>query len=221
MKKYSLAILAITLATMTQVAAVSPTLTGASGLITMPTGEALKYKEVSIAYDHIFADKEKNDEWFYKANVGTFQNWELGVVGGSSPEEGMFLNTKYYLISDQSKNPFSVAVGVQNIASEDDADLYMAMSKRFMEGIGLHLGFKANFDQEINPTIMAGADYYVTDRIQLMLDVTGEKEEYSGNIGGMLFITKELFIRGSIIDITENLYEKRRSSIGIGFSKYL
>ncbi len=201
--------------------ALSPSLGGSTGLITMPTGESLKYKEVSIAYDYVYAENAEDDAWSYKANLGTFQNWELGVVGGKEPDEGVFLNTKYYLISDQSRNAISVAIGIQNISSKDDCDAYLVASKRFIEGIGLHFGFKANFNEKINPTLMLGADYYVTDRFQIMADLTGEQEDYSGNVGALFYLTKEIFVRGSIVDLTENLYDTRRVSIGLGFSKYL
>jgi len=199
----------------------APSLYGPTGLITMPTGESLKYKEVSIAYDYVYAKNADDDVWYYKANLGTFQNWELGVVGGSSPEEGMYLNTKYYLRSSESRYAVSTAIGIQNIASKEDTDLYMVASKRFEVGLGAHLGFKANFNKKIDPSFMFGMDFFITDDLHILGDVTGKDEEYIGNIGVSFYPIPEMYIRVGIIDITENLYEKRRFSVGLGFSKYL
>lgn len=198
-----------------------PTINGPTGLVTMPTAEALKYKEFNLSYDYLFAKDVANDSWSYKANLGTFKNWELGVVGGSAPKEGMFLNAKYYLMSDESRFPVMVAVGIQNISSNDLTDVYMVASKQFQGGLGAHFGFKATFANSIDPSLMFGLDYAINDVLSVLGDVGGTDKHYALNLGTDFSLTPDVALRGSLLDVTNNSIEGFRWGIGIAYGKSL
>ncbi|MSR88523.1 MAG: hypothetical protein EXS67_02590 [Candidatus Margulisbacteria bacterium] len=197
------------------------TLNGPTGLVTMPTAEALKYKEFNLSYDYLFAKKATNDSWSYKANLGTFKSWELGVVGGSKPKEGMFLNVKYYLMSDESRFPVMVAVGIQNISSNDLTNVYMVASKQFQGGLGAHFGFKATFADSIDPSIMVGLDYAINDAWGVMGDVGGIDKHYTLNLGTDFLLTPDVALRGSFIDVANSSIEGFRWGIGLAYGKSL
>jgi hypothetical protein len=198
-----------------------PSVTGPTGLVTMPTAEALKYKEFNVGYDYLFGKTSSQNAWFYKSNVGTFKNWELGVVGGSTPQEGMFLNAKYFLMSDETRYPVMVAIGLENISSSDLTDMYMVASKRFQGGFSAHFGFKAIFADSIDPSIMAGLDYVLNDKLTLLGDISGSEKHYTLNAGVDFALTNDFQIRGTFLDITSNSVDKFRMGVGFAYTTYL
>lgn len=198
------------------------TINGSTGLLTVPSAEALKYKEISVGYDYLFSDRDRDeDAFFYKATLGTFQDWEIGVVGGSEPDEGMFLNVKYYMMSDNSRYPVMVAIGMENLSSEDNTSVYMVASKRFKGGLSGHFGFRALFSDEIDPSIMAGLEYFVNNNIVLITDISGQQQDYAVNSGIDYQLSPEVTIRAAILDIGKVSDEGLRYSMGIVLAKFL
>ncbi|NBV43159.1 hypothetical protein EBR96_10405, partial [bacterium] len=103
-----LGMLTLLLSTAVQLSA-EPTINGPSGLVTMPTAESLEYQQFNFALDYKMANQVQ--ERFYSFNMGMFKNVELGITGGSTPTEGVFVNAKYFLISDNGRFPLTFAVG--------------------------------------------------------------------------------------------------------------
>jgi hypothetical protein len=142
--------------------------------------------------------------------LGTFQNWEIGTVGGKSPEEGMYLNVKYHLMSNASELPLYIAIGAQNISSSKKTDMYMVASKRIRSDIGLHFGFKAIFGDEIKPYFMAGSNYFVNETLELMADfypavsIDGPENKYLVSLGANYFVSPQLSVNVSLIDIASS-----------------
>lgn len=200
----------------------APTIYGPTGLITVPTAESLKYKQVNIAYDYLIASEASKDQWYYKLNIGTFKNWEMGVVGGKTPTEGMFLNVKYYLLESGARYPLSVAIGADNISSRDDTGVYMVASKRFPEGLAAHFGFKAIFAQrQIDPTVMGGLEFMVNNNFSIMTDISGQEDQYMLNFGGHYLLTPELSFRAALVDIFSTGPSGLAYSLGLAFTTYL
>ena len=204
----------------------SPSLNGPTGLISIPTAEALKYKEFNVAFDYGMGaniqSKTSADDWSYKLNMGTFENWEIGVVGGKVPTEGMYLNVKYYLMSDDSQLPLSIAIGSENLSSMSQTNIYMIASKKMREDIGLHLGFKAIFEPEqLSPSIMGGLNYFATEELEFLGDIDGDGKTYRANLGLRYFLTNQFSFRIFILDISEQVKNSARFSIGLSFSKFL
>ena len=199
----------------------SPTIYGPSGLISIPTAEALKYKEMNIALDY-YQDSEENTSQYYKLNLGTFENWEIGFVGGQTPTEGVYINAKYYLMSDKSRYPLSIAIGVDNIASQEKTGMYMVASKVFKGGLVGHFGFKTMFDHEegIDPSIMGGTEFFFSDQFSILADINGEKKTYIVNAGLRFELMDNFHIRGFVMDVTKNR-EEQYFSLGISYSQFL
>ena len=199
----------------------TPSISGATGLISIPTAESLKYKEFNIAFDHLWGlANSEQDKYFYKLNLGSFQNWEVGVVGGTTPDEGMFLKLKYYLISDDSELPLSIALGSQNISSKSETDIYMIASKKLRSDLGIHFGFKAIFNEsKIKPSIMSGINFIINEQIEFLGDINGNGNTYYGNFGIIYHINDYFGARAYIIDITDQIGSQL--SLGITYSKFL
>jgi len=200
-----------------------PSINGTTGLITVPTAESLKYREVNIAYDHFFSESSQTDTYKIKANMGLFENWEFGLVKGERPAEGAFLNMKYYLMQDEALYPFFVALGAENVFSANLTRLYMVSSKRFEGGFSGHLGFTAEFTQsdDINPYIMGGLEYYFTNEFAGLIDITGEQQVYMINLGTRFFINNAFGLRFNIVDIGNSTGNGIQYGVGISLERFL
>ncbi len=203
----------------TQIWAV-PTISGPTGLITVPTAEAVKYKEIDLGFDYNFAGNPSGNvsqnTYYYKILIGIFKGWELGITGGSTPTDAAYINVKYSLVSDTSRFPFSVAIGLQNLPSTSLSEIYLAASKRFEGGISAHLGFKTDFIK-IQPSIMAGAEYYFSEQLSILADICGKERTYRINGGVRFFVLPDLVLKGSVIDIGE---QNMSYNVGIAYQKY-
>ena len=218
MKRIIITLLTILLSTLVHAI---PTIQGPSGLITVPTAESLKYKEFNFAIDSILNEDDKSQSLYYKVNLGTFQNWELGFVGGKTPTEGVFINAKYYLLSDNSRFPLSIAIGLQNLASKSLTDVYMVVSKRFKGGFIGHFGFNANFaNKDVDPSIMGGLEYLLNEYISIIGDIDGKRQTYVANAGIALYLTESFVIRGAVLDVGNN-NDTRDISVGLSYTQFL
>ncbi|MFA5878888.1 MAG: hypothetical protein WC860_01800 [Candidatus Margulisiibacteriota bacterium] len=196
------------------------TIYGSTGLITMPTAEAAKYKEFDIAFDYNFASNntlnQNSNTYYYKAIIGIFKGWELGLVGGSTPTEGAYINVKYSIVSDSSRFPFSVAAGLEKLASLTKTELYLAASKKFEFGLSANLGFKTDFVR-IQPSIMGGLEYFLSDQFSILADITGKERQYTINGGARFTVIPDLTIRGAVLSIGDT---SMSYSVGISYAKF-
>ena len=84
MKQFKLAsVTALFLFLITTPLMASASFSGPTGLVTIPTAEAVKYKELELSYDYALAKKPTDDLWRYRCNLGVFKSVEIGVVGGN------------------------------------------------------------------------------------------------------------------------------------------
>ena len=175
----------------------SPTLGGASGLIYMPTAESLRYKEFDMAVDSIYTNRAGTNQSsvFYKANLGTFKGLELGFVGGAQPNEGVFLNAKYYLLSDASKYPLGIALGMGNLSSASLNNFYMVASKRFPQNFDAHAGFQATFVNQTTSSIMAGVEFFPATMMSIAVDTIGDGSNYITNAGFRISLNNNVQVR--------------------------
>lgn len=141
----------------------TPTITGSTGLIKMPTGDVLDSKDFNVAVDYVFDGSAASSAttvsdlkgtWQYKANVGSFMGYtkgmELGFVGRTEKvtnrfKEGVFINLKYSLSSSDDPDALHLAIGVENLTSLMESDAYMVASKYFKGGAGVHFGAMFDF----------------------------------------------------------------------------
>lgn len=208
----------------------SPTLYGPTGLIEMPTAESIAYKQVNLGIDYSLTSSREGDEGadkenhlYYKFNLGSFENWELGILGGSFLDEGVFVNMKYFLMSNQEENPLSIAAGIERLGSKTDLSTYLVTSKRFQGGLHGHFGFKAFFQDNLFAAAMIGVEYFSDEKISFLADIAGEKNaNYIVNAGTKIFIDNDVSLRLFLIDITKNRSQKETLyTFGLSMSKHI
>lgn len=193
----------------------NPNFWGSTGLIFMPTADALRYKEANFAFDYILTQDQKTNDYKYKLNMGIYENLELGFAGGKYPDEGVFVNLKYYLMSTEERFPLKIALGTENLSSEIKTSAYMVASKRFNPELAGHFGFNVTFGTQTKPGVMAGLAFYITEILELITDVTGNEKKYFWNIGAKVKYSQYGTFSTSLIDIG-NIKDPK---LAIGFSQ--
>lgn len=164
MKKILLAILMFSfLISASSALTQTPSVVGGIGLIRMPTADVLPPQNISIGIDYNVentsqatssASAQQKGVFSYKIDLGTFlgreKGLELGIVGRTDKEtsklkEGVFVNIKYSLSSEDVFETLHLAIGLENLASQNDTDAYMVASKYFQGGPGIHFGTMFDF----------------------------------------------------------------------------
>ncbi|MBT3580893.1 hypothetical protein HOC37_00545 [bacterium] len=224
MKKIFYILIAIFMITSLGYAA--PNIYGSSGLIEMPTAESLQYKEFNVGLDYSVKSEatpsSNNGVYYYKLNLGSFKGFELGIVGGTIPTEGVFVNLKYYLMSDNSRYPISIAIGMEKLTSHTDSSAYLVASKKFQEGFHGHFGFKAHFlGAEIDSSIMLGLEYLLSDEFSIETDILNLGNQYRINSGVRYYFSDNIFFRASILDITNARGEGMLYNVGVSWTRFL
>lgn len=199
-----------------------PTLNGPTGLINMPTAQGVQFKEYNVGIHYLGADSSSSQDWKYSLNLGTFKNWEIGIVGGKTPTEGVYVNAKYYLMSDQDRYPLSLAAGVENLFSKEKTNVYMVISKIFPNGLSAHGGFRALFTKsEVTPLIMAGASYSVTNALEVLGDLQGERNQFVFNTGIRFYVNPEFSVHAYLLDLGHSQATQSSSyALGTSFTRF-
>jgi hypothetical protein len=143
-----------------------PTINGCTGLVRVPSADVLPYKNFNVALDYGSNSMAGKESLYYKVNLGTFQNVEMGVVGGynqtntaSTAREGVFVNLKLALSTDDTVYPLLLAIGAENLSSYTQADVYMVGTKYMKQGFKLTFGFLADFpENRFRPMGAAGIE---------------------------------------------------------------
>jgi hypothetical protein len=215
---------------MSTLAFASPTVYGPTGLVTMPNAEGLKYKEFNVGLNYLppYNRGVENDEGDtigedkypylnYYGNLGTFEGFEIGF-SGKGGREGVFINMKYYLISDTSENPLSMAIGLQNLSSFTETGLYMVTSKQINMNVGLHFGFLGRFDPYgADTNMMFGIKYLLNDQWAMLVDTVGIYSVYSWNVGMQVQLGETMALNMAGLNII-NPSPMRTSVFTIGLS---
>lgn len=202
MFKYTLAFLTILLLFVCGAHAYSfpmPALNGPSGLVRIPDASVIPYKNWNIGVDYgsrfsSSTTTEGTPTMFYKANLGSFHNFELGLVGGldnagREMREGVFINMKYSPTLGDGSDPLLLAIGVENLASKTQTGLYMVATKPFSQGPKLSFGFLADFPaNKFRPMGIAGLDFPVGNTLSLMADLFAGETVFQLNAGARYFL---------------------------------
>ncbi len=221
----------------------SPSLKGPTGLMMMPTAEIIPFQKLEMAADSDLS-KEKlesrqlrypnrdYEELFsrssYKINMGAFKNFELGVVGGTQPEEGMFLNAKYLLMLDtRDPYPLSLSVGTLDVGSKENASAYVVLSKPFekesfsMIGLtgrmNMHLGLKGMLHDKFESGLMVGLEYYPVDWLKVMTEFVEERHHSYFNAGIEWTLFEYVGLRFSALDISDNRFSRFNAGVSFNF----
>jgi len=188
-----------------------PSLTGASGLTRIPDATVLPYKNWNLATDYgarynDTGNAQHQPAFYYKANLGTFHNFELGLVGGLDQagqelRDGVFINMKYAPSIGDGSDPLLLAIGCENLASKTQTAVYMVATKPFVQGPKLSFGFLADFPgNKFRPLGIAGLDVPIST-LSLLADILAGESLVQINGGVRYRIMPTFAFEGRAINI--------------------
>jgi hypothetical protein len=206
-----------------------PALNGPSGVIRIPSADVIPYKNFNIAADFgaTFLPTLSSGEStvYYKMNLGTFHGVEIGIVGGTQKDsselrEGVFVNMKLSLATDEDTYPLRLAIGVENLFSHTDTDVYMVATKYFKQGPRLTFGFMADFpEQRFRPLGLAGIEVPLgSDNLFLASDLLAGETLFQVNTGARFYFTPIFSLNFSVLNIFDNAEAKDSRAALLGFS---
>lgn len=214
----------------------TPTITGSTGLIKMPTAVVLGQKDFNFAIDYVVdgaivgTGSDTQGIWQYKANIGALststRGLELGFVGRTEKvtnrfKEGVFINIKYSLSSSDDIDALKLAIGVENISSLSETDAYMVASKFWPGGAGIHFGAMFDFPNynKFRPLGMFGINMPIGSKsFMLQAELFAGESLFQLN-GGMNYdINKNFSILARGVNLTNSSDSRDSKSISIGIS---
>ncbi|NBV42369.1 hypothetical protein EBR96_06345, partial [bacterium] len=80
-------------------------------------------------------------------------------------------------------------------------------------------------DQELDPTLMGGAEYFLNDRTSVVGDFTGKQKKYTVNVGFRFALYPDWTLRVNLLDLGNSGATAGTSSnyysIGISHTQFL
>lgn len=220
----------------------TPTITGATGLIKMPTADVLGPQDFNVGLDYVFDGTSASTGtisdiqgiWQYKANVGSFmghtKGLELGFVGRTEKDtnrfkEGVFINLKYSLASSDDPDALKLAIGVENLTSLSESDAYMVASKYWKGGAGIHFGAMFDFPNynKFRPLGMLGLNMPLGSRaFSVMAELFSGESLFQVDAGLQYSVNNNfsLLARGLNITNSENARNTKSFSAGISLANF-
>lgn len=205
----------------------SPTIVGSTGLVRIPSADVIPYKNFNIGLDFGTELSRNKGTLFYKMNIGTFQGLELGIVGGTDYvddqlREGVFINMKYSLSTDSGPYPLLLAIGVENLSSYTQTDVYMIATKYFRDGPKFTFGFMGDFPgDKFRPLGIVGLSFPIFDNMAIMGDILAGEVLFQFDAGLRYYFSPIFALSVNAINIFENEDNpqgKDTKSVLVGFS---
>ncbi|MGB9612965.1 MAG: hypothetical protein ACPL4K_02150 [Candidatus Margulisiibacteriota bacterium] len=206
----------------------APALNGPSGLVRIPSADVIPYKNFNLGLDYgaVLTSGVGSAEstLYYKMNLGTFHGVELGIVGGTDKttnklREGVFVNMKLSLSTGDEPYPILLALGVENLFSYTQTDVYMVATKYFKQGPKLTFGFLADFpNYKFRPIGVAGVDVAVGDTMFLVVDLMHGESITQVNGGVRFYFTPIFSLNLSGLNLLDGAQVKDPRTVLIGFS---
>jgi len=193
----------------------APSFLGYTGLMRVPTADALDQKDYNLAAFALNLE-EGGDSNVYAANLGVAQGLEVGFAR-VKPEEGSgetYLNAKYRFSAETAAHP-AVAAGVADFTDEIDTTVYVVMSKAFGHGYQTSLGeitsprFHVGVGGGMLSGVFGGVTAVVGDRLMLMV----EYDTDDVNIGARLALSTEIRADVGFLDGFDDV------GIGLSYNK--
>ncbi|OGC41632.1 hypothetical protein A2548_04690 [candidate division WOR-1 bacterium RIFOXYD2_FULL_41_8] len=157
-------------------------------------------------------------------NLGTFHGVELGIVGGTdigtaNLREGVFVNMKLSLSTGEGPNPLMLAIGVENLFSYTETDVYMVATKYMRQGPKLTFGFMADFPgQKFRPLGMAGIEAPIGETLFWGADLMAGESLFQLNLGAKLYVTPLFAVSVTGLNVLDGTQTKDTRTAYIGFS---
>ncbi len=206
----------------------TPTITGLSGLVRVPDADTLPYKNFNLGVDYGTDPNNNVESMYYKLNLGTFRGTEMGVVGNMDQvtkrvKEGVFLNMKLSLATDDQPFPLKLAIGIENLTSYEQTDVFMVATKYLSQGPKLTFGFMGDFpNNKFRPLGCAGINIpFFDDYISLLGDIMAGESMTQVDVGARIFIGNTFAVHVNAVNIgrdaTNNAGKDPKAYL-IGFS---
>ncbi len=206
----------------------APALNGPTGLVRIPSADVIPYKNFNVGLDYgttVSSGTASGESVvYYKMNLGTFHGVELGIVGGteknsSKLREGVFVNMKLSLSTGDEPYPLLLALGVENLFSYTQTDVYMLATKYFKQGPKLTFGFMADFpNYKFRPLGVLGVDVALGDNLFLVSDLMAGETLFQVNAGVKIYFTPIFSLNLSGLNVLDGSQAKDPRSALIGFS---
>ncbi|KPJ67060.1 hypothetical protein AMJ44_07480 [candidate division WOR-1 bacterium DG_54_3] len=206
----------------------APAVNGPSGVVRIPSADVIPYKNFNIGADFgaTFLPEFSSTEStvYYKMNLGTFHGVELGVVGGTEKDsgkirEGVFINMKLSLSTGEEPYPLLLAIGVENLFSYTQTDVYMVATKYLKQGPRLTFGFMADFPEDkFRPLGMAGIEIPLAETLFLASDLLAGETLFQVDAGARLYFTPIFSLNFSALNLFDNTDAKDSRAALVGFS---
>ncbi len=206
----------------------APAINGSSGVVRIPSADVIPYKNFNIGADFgakflpSFSSSESTV--FYKMNLGTFHGVELGIVGGTEKNsgqlrEGVFVNMKLSLSTGEDPYPLLLAIGVENLFSYTETDVYMVATKYLKQGPRLTFGFMADFpENKFRPLGIAGIELPIANSLFVTSDLLAGETLFQLNAGARFYFTPIFSLNLSGLNLLDNAEAKDLRSALLGFS---
>ncbi|OGC11926.1 hypothetical protein A3K48_05540 [candidate division WOR-1 bacterium RIFOXYA12_FULL_52_29] len=205
------------------------TFNGPSGLVRLPSADVVPYKNYNFGMSYgstttSLASSTADSVLYYYMNMGSFHGLEIGVVGGNDKttnklREGVFVNMKLSLSADEDSYPLKVALGVENLFSYTQTDVYMVATKYFKQGPKMTFGFMADFpNYKFRPFGVLGAEFPTADTFILVGDFMLGENLSQLNAGARIYFSPIFCLNVSGLNVLDSNTAKDQRSVLIGFS---
>jgi hypothetical protein len=207
----------------------APALSGPTGLVRIPSADIIPYKNFNVGLDYgsvMGSSGQASTEGVvsYVMNLGAFHGLELGIVGGTDKaanklREGVFVNMKLSLSTGDEPDPLLLALGVENLFSYTQTDVYMVATKYFKAGPKLTFGFLADFpNYKFRPMGVMGLDVGISNNLFLVSDLMAGETLFQLNGGIRYYFTPIFSINISGLNLLDGGQAKDQRTGLIGFS---
>lgn len=168
----------------------APTLSGPTGLITLPNADVVDYQDFNIGLN---LSLQKEEGLFgFSGNISPINNLELGISKAfHSSDMPLFFNGKYKLWNFKQQKPFSLAIGAQfGFAKENQNNIYVITTHStpypFIPSIGLQI---ASYKGKTYLGLPMGAEWILTEEFRILPEITLAQFPVFG-LGGRLAVNK-------------------------------
>ena len=198
----------------------------------MPTGDVIEHKSFNLgmSYGFDFVDSTggkipQKGILKYTANLGAMKGLELGLLGQTEKgmdrfKEGVFINMKYGLASEDAKNPLKLAVGIENLTSSGEADAYLVASQAFKHGYTLHFGAMFDFpDGKFRPLGMVGLTLpFFHGTLEVLSELFAGESLLQADAGVRVMFTNDVGLALNVLNMTNSPVAKNTQSAFVGLS---
>lgn len=200
---------------------------GPTGVIRIPSANVVPYKNYNVGANFgtsINRFSSSEGTLTFNLNMGAFNGIELGVVGGTDVDnrtlrEGVFVNLKLSLATDDGPNPLLLALGTENLFSRNQADVYMVATKYFKQNLKLTFGFMADFpDNRFRPLGLLGAEFPLGDTFIVGADSMLGESLIQLNAGAKLYFSPLFSVNLYGLNVLNGGIVKDQRSVLLGFS---